>query len=131
MDDESVDLLHGRRRGHSPERWGALAEAAPISALALAVVSLIGLNPAQLLAQSVLYHGHDVRALAVAPGVGALISLISIWLGRASIRSHDAMTWHRPVAAGALVVAVVALVVNAAAIIGALSTPGAGSFVGG
>jgi hypothetical protein len=131
MHEEDADVLQGRLGERSQRRSEVFGPAAPLAALALAIVSLIGISPAQLLAQSVFDHGHDFRALAVAPGVGAVACIISLWLGRLALRVPAVTSWQRAVAVAAMIVAVVALTINAAAVVGALTVGGVESFVSG
>jgi hypothetical protein len=125
MDEEAVDMLHGHLGERSRGRSEALAPAAPVAALALAVVSMIGIGPAQVLSQVVLFHGQGFRALAVAPGIGAVVAMIAIWLGRLALRAPTT-PWDRSLGVAAVVVSVVALTINAAAFIAAITVSGAG-----
>jgi len=130
MDEEAVESLHQHLDERSRGRSEALAPAAPIAALALSVASLVGITPAQTLSQAVVYHGQDFRALAVAPGVGAVVAVISVWLGRLSLRTPG-MPWQRSLAVASIAVAVVALTINVAAFIGLVTASGPGGFVSG
>jgi len=131
VDEEGADALvghleeryaeHDRRRLERRER---LAGAEAITGLVLALASLMGLDSAQLFGQALTYHMSDLRGLAAAPGIAALVAVVGAWLGRRQFTRLEP-TWIQPLAAAAVAVGAVALVINVAAFVGLVTaSPG-------
>jgi len=89
----------------------------------------MGIGPAQWLGQAVVYHSHDLRGLAAAPAVAALVALVGAWLGRRQLALLEPV-WVRPIALAAVVVGAIGFVINVAAFVG-LVTASQGGFVSG
>jgi hypothetical protein len=124
--DES-ELMHDER-GPLPQRslwWaGHRPETYALVALVTAVSGFFGLTEAFEVVEAFLINNNDSQQLVYgyAGGIRVAVALVAILAAILSIRSEDEdTTWSAPVARCALVVAVLAALLGAATIVGAVT----------
>lgn len=116
-DDADGDDLPGRSYWwslHRPETYA-------VASLAIAIVTLISLGPAQEVTQAIFYaEGGDSQRkfLMIQSGIRLAIALFAIFAAMLSVRSEDEdTTWSPPLARAAILVAILSALFSAAALI--------------
>jgi cell division protein FtsW (lipid II flippase) len=117
LDDDADDDMPSRSYWwslHRPETYA-------IASLAIAIVTLISLGPAQELTQAIFFadSGDSQRKfLMIQSAVRLAIALFAVFGAMLSVRSEDEdTTWSPPLARAAILVAVLSALFSAAALI--------------